>query len=192
MLDKIKDIRNLTGAGIVDIKKALEEAGGDQKKAIELLRKKGLEKAAKKGDRVAKEGLIGTYVHTNGKISAMVKLYCETDFVARNDEFVQLAKDIAMHVAAMNPQAIKAEEISADFIAKEREIWTEQLKNEGKPEQIMEKILQGKEQKVRSEMALLSQPFVKDPDKTVEELVKEKIAMIGENIQVGEFKRMEL
>lgn len=192
MLDKIKDIRNLTGAGIVDIKKALEEAAGDQQKAIEILRKKGLEKAGKKSDREAKEGVIGSYVHTNGKVASLVKLYCETDFVARNEGFIDLAKDLAMHVAAMKPVCVKPEDVPAEMIKEQKDIWIEQLKNEGKPEDLMEKILKGKEDKLRNEVALLGQSFVKDPEKTVGDLIKEKIAIIGENIQVGEFACFEL
>jgi elongation factor Ts len=192
MLEKIKDIRNLTGAGVVDIKKALEEAGGDKEKAIDILRKKGLEKAAKKGDREAKEGVVGVYVHSNEKLGAMIKLYCETDFVARNAEFKELAKDLAMHIVAMKPQCVYPQEVDNEEVAKQREVWIEQLKSEGKPEAILDKILQGKEDKLRKEAALMTQAFVKNPDVTVEELVKEKIAKIGENIQIGDFIRFEL
>jgi elongation factor Ts len=192
MLDKIKNIRNMTGAGVVDIKKALEEANGDEQKAIEVLRKKGLKKAEKKGDRTAKEGVIEAYLHTNGRVASLVKVYCETDFVARNDEFKELARDIAMHIAAMNPSVVKPEEVNGQLIEKEREIWIEQLKNEGKPENIIDNILQGKEAKFRSELALMTQKFVKNPEITVEQLVKEKIAKIGENIQIGDFARFEI
>ena len=192
MLETIKDIRNLTGAGVVDIKKALEEAGGDKEKAIDILRKKGLEKAAKKGDREAKEGVVGVYVHSNEKLGAMIKLYCETDFVARNAEFKELAKDLAMHIVAMKPQCVYPQEVDNEEVAKQREFWIEQLKSEGKPEAILDKILQGKEDKLRKEAALMTQAFVKNPDVTVEELVKEKIAKIGENIQIGDFIRFEL
>lgn len=192
MLNTIKEIRNQTGAGVVDIKKALEEAAGDKEKAIDILRKKGLEKAAKKGDRSAKEGVLGNYIHSNGKLGAMVKLYCETDFVARNEEFQQLAKDLAMHVAAMNPQVVSPDDVDVQLVSEQKLIWTEQLKAEGKPENIVDTILQGKEAKLRAEMALLTQPFVKDPERTIEELIKEKIAKIGENIQVGGFVRFEL
>lgn len=192
MLEKIKKLRVQTGAGMVDIKKALAEAGGDETKAIEVLRKKGLEKASKKSERTTQEGVIGSYIHSNGKVGAMVKLLCETDFVARNDEFRALATDIAMHVTAMNPQYVKPEEVSEEAVSKEKEIWTEQLKNENKPEDIIPGILAGKEKKFRAEVSLLTQPFVKNPDQTIEELISEKIAKIGENIQVGEFKRLEL
>lgn len=192
MLEKIKKIREMTGAGVVDVKKALDEAGQDEAKAIDILRKKGQSKALKKADRLASEGFVGSYIHSNGKIGALVKLLCETDFVARNSEFQELAKDIAMHVAAMNPQFVKPEEVSDDVVNKEKAIWTEQLKNEGKPENIWEKIMAGKEKKLRDEVSLFGQPFVKDPEKTVHDLVTEKIAKMGENIQVGGFVRFDI
>jgi elongation factor Ts len=192
MLEKIKKIREATGAGMVDIKKALEEAKGDEAKAMEILRKKGQEKAMKKTDRSTQEGVVVSYVHSNNRVGTMVKLLCETDFVARNEEFKELAQEIAMHITAMNPKYIKPEEVEDEVVAKEKEIWTEQLKNEGKPENLVANILAGKEKKFREELALLTQPFVKNPDQTVEELIKEKIGKIGENIQVGEFKRIEL
>lgn len=191
-LEQIKKIRELTGAGMVDVKKALDEAKGDNDKAIEILRKNGQAKALKKSDREAKEGIIGSYMHSNNKICAMVKLYCETDFVARNVEFQELAKDIAMHISAMSPKFINPAEVTEDLISKEREIWTEQLKNEGKPKEIMDKIMEGKEKKFREEISLLSQPFVKNPDITIGELITEKIGKIGENIQIGEFCRFEI
>jgi len=192
MLDKIKKIREATGAGMVDIKKALEEAKGDEVKAMEILRKKGQEKAMKKTDRSTQEGIVASYIHSNNRVGAMVKLLCETDFVARNEEFKSLAQEIAMHITAMNPKYIKPEEVEDEIVAKEKEIWAEQLKNEGKPENLVANILIGKEKKFREELALLTQPFVKNPDQTIEELIKEKIGKIGENIQVGEFKRIEL
>lgn len=191
-LDQIKQIREKTGAGVVDIKKALDEAEGNEEKAIELLRKKGLEKAGKKAGRSAEEGIVASYIHNNGKVGAIIKLLCETDFVARNEEFKELANDIAMHITAMNPQFLSPEDVSEELIAKEKDIWTEQLKNEGKPENILEKIIEGKEKKFREESALLSQAFVKDPEKKVEELIAEKMAKIGENIQVGSFFRIEM
>lgn len=191
-LEQIKKIREQTGAGMVDVKKALDEAKGDDAKAIEILRKNGQAKAIKKGDREAKEGIIGSYTHSNNKICAMVKLYCETDFVARNEEFKELAKDIAMHISAMSPKFLNPADVTEDMLLKEREIWSEQLKNEGKPKEIMDKIMEGKEKKFREDISLLSQPFVKNPDLTVQELITEKIGKIGENIQVGEFSRFEL
>lgn len=192
MLEQIKKIREVTGAGMVDVKKALDEAQGDEAKAIEILRKSGQAKALKKSDREAKEGIIGSYMHSNNKICAMVKLYCETDFVARNEEFKELAKDVAMHISAMNPKFLNSEDVPAEILEKEREIWAEQMKNEGKPQEIMDKIMEGKEKKFKEEISLLTQPFVKNPDVTVGELITEKIGKIGEKIQVGEFSRFEL
>lgn len=192
MLEKIKTIREKTGAGVVDIKKALEQAGGDEEKAIEILRKSGQAKAVKKSERTAKEGIVVSYVHSNNRIGCMVKLLCETDFVARNSDFQNLAKDIAMHVAAMNPKFLNPEDVLKDLVEKEKEIWTEQLKNERKPEAMISKIMEGKEKKFREELALMTQPFIKNPDVTIKELIAEKIGIIGENIQVGEFVRYEL
>lgn len=192
MLEQIKKIREQTGAGMVDVKKALDEAKGDEAKAVEILRKNGQAKALKKNDREAKEGIIGSYMHSNNKICAMVKLYCETDFVARNEEFKELAKDIAMHISAMNPKFLSPDDVPAEALEKEKEIWMEQLKNEGKPQEIMDKILEGKEKKFKEEISLLTQSFVKNPDLTVQELITEKIGKIGENIQLGEFSRFEL
>ncbi|EKE20687.1 MAG: hypothetical protein ACD_7C00503G0005 [uncultured bacterium] len=191
-LEQIKKIREITGAGMVDVKKALDEAAGDEVKAVELLRKSGQAKALKKNDREAKEGVIGSYMHSNNKIGAMVKLYCETDFVARNEEFKELAKDIAMHISAMSPKFLSPESVPEEMLEKEREIWTEQLKNEGKPAEIMAKIMNGKEKKFKEEISLLTQPFVKNPDLTISELITEKIGKIGENIQLGDFFRFEL
>lgn len=191
-LDKIKKLRVKTGAGMVDIKKALEEADGVEAKAIEILRKKGQDKAMKKSDREAKEGVVASYIHSNSKIGTMVKLFCETDFVARNEEFQELAKDIAMHISAMDPKFLSPDEVPLEAIEKEREVWIEQLKGEGKPKEIMEKIMEGKEKKFREEISLTTQAFVKDPEKTIEDLVTEKIGKIGENIQIGEFIRFEL
>ncbi|MEA3322741.1 MAG: translation elongation factor Ts [Patescibacteria group bacterium] len=188
-LDQIKKLRKQTGAGIIEVKKALDEAGGDEDKAIELLRKSGQSKAVKKADREANEGIIGSYVHSNQKLGAMVKILCETDFVARNEDFQIFATDIAMHITATDPQCVRPEDVDADFVATERAIWEEQLKNEGKPTKIMDKIMEGKEKKLRAESALLSQPFVKDPDKTIEDLLNELVVKIGEKIEIGEFAR---
>ncbi|MEK7598426.1 MAG: translation elongation factor Ts [Patescibacteria group bacterium] len=192
MLKKIKNLREKTGAGIVEIKKALQASGGDEEKAITILRKRGQEKALKKSERSAKEGIIASYVHLNGKVGAMVKLYCETDFVARNEEFKELARDLAMHITAANPKYLKPEDIPQTEVKKEKEIWTVQLEQEGKPKNIIPKALMGKENKFRQDSALLTQPFVKNPDLTIGELVAEKIGKIGENIQIGDFFRFEL
>ena len=192
MLDLIKKIRERTGAGVVAIKKAIDEVGTDEEKVIELLRKSGESKAAKKASREAKEGVVISYVHSNNRVAALVKLLCETDFVARNEEFKELAKDIAMHVTAMNPKFIKPEDVSAEIIEKEKEIWQAQLETEGKKPEMIEKIMIGKEKKFREESALLTQAFVKNPEITIGELIIEKIGKIGENIQVGEIIRFEL
>ena len=191
-LEQIKNLREKTGAGIVEVKKALEESGGDETKAVEILRKRGQEKAMKKSARSAHEGVIASYVHSNRKVAAMVELLCETDFVALNKDFQNLAQDIAMHITALSPKYLKPEDVPEEIIAKEREIWTEQLKNEGKNEQMIPKILIGKEKKFREESALLTQPFVKNPEQTVADLITENINKIGENIQIGKFCRFEL
>ncbi len=192
MLDKIKTLREKTGAGVVDVKKAITEAGGDEQRAIEILRAKGHAKAMKKADREAKEGVVAGYIHSNNKIGVLVQLLCETDFVAKNNEFQELARDIAMHIAAMDPQFVKPEEVSEDLIKKEKKIWREQLAREKKPENILNKIVEGKEKKFREEISLLTQPFVKNPDITVGDLIAEKVGKIGENIQVGKFIRYGL
>jgi elongation factor Ts len=192
MLEQIKKIREQTGAGVVDVKKALDETGGNEEKAIEILRKKGQDKALKKSDREAKEGIVASYVHSNGKLGAMVKLYCETDFVARNEEFQELAKDIAMHISATDSQFLNPEDVPSEIVGKEIDIWKNQLEEEGKPAEIMDKIMEGKEKKFREENALMTQAFVKNPDLTVGELITDKIGKIGENIQIGDFARFEL
>lgn len=191
-MERIKALREKTGAGVVDAKKALDEAGGDEAKAIEILRKRGQDKALKKSGREASEGIVVAYVHSNNRVGALVKLLCETDFVARNEEFRELGRDIAMHVVALSPERVKPEEISNELILKEKEIWRAQLASEGKAPEMIEKILIGKEEKFRSEKALLTQAFVKDPSKTVGDLITEKIHKIGENIQVGSFTRYEM
>ena len=185
----VAELRKTTGAGMMDAKNALVEAEGDLAKATEILRKTGSIKAAKKSERATGEGRVHAYIHSNNKLGAMVEILCETDFVARNEDFQAFAQDIAMHITATDPQCVRPEDVDADFVAKEKEIWIEQLKSEGKPEEIMEKIMEGKEQKLRAESALLSQPFVKDQDKTVEDLMNELVAKIGEKIEIGEFAR---
>lgn len=192
MIKTIKEIREETGAGVVDIKKALDEANGDKTVAKKILKQKGLEKAGKKKNRLAKEGLIGFYVHSDGKQAAMIKVYCETDFVARNEELKQLARDLAMQVAAMSPIAINKKDIPEKLIAEQQKIWKKELAEEKKPEDIKKKIIEGKENKFRTERALMSQRFIKEPDKTIDILVKEKIAKLGENIEIGEFIKLEI
>lgn len=191
-IEAVKQLREKTGAGIVEVKKALEEAGGDEEKAIALLKKRGEAKALKRTDREAHEGIVTTYVHSNARVGVMLSLLCETDFVARNDDFKELGRDLAMHIAALAPLYLAPEDVPAEVVAKERVIWEEQVKNEGKPAEIAEKILAGKEKKFRDEISLLSQPFVKDPSKTVGELITENVHKIGEKIQVGKFVRYEI
>lgn len=191
-MEQVKALREKSGAGIVDVKKALDEAAGDEVKAMEILRKRGQDKALKKSGREVHEGIVVAYVHSNSHIGVLVKLFCETDFVARNVEFQELGRDIAMHVAASDPHYVKPEEVPEELVEKERDIWRAQLAKENKPKEIMEKIMVGKEEKFRNENALLTQAFVKDPSKTVGELLAEKIHKIGENIQVGGFVRYEM
>lgn len=185
-------LREKTGAGVVDVKKALDEAKGDEAQAIIILRKRGQDKAIKKSDREAHEGIVVSYVHSNNHIGVLVKLFCETDFVALNEEFRELGRDIALHIAASAPLYVSPEEVPEVSVEKEREIWREQLAKENKPKEIMDKIMIGKEEKFRNDNALLTQAFVKDPSKTVGELLAEKIQKIGENIQVGGFVRYEM
>lgn len=191
-IEAVKQLREKTGAGIVEVKKALEEAGGDEEKAITLLKKRGEAKALKRTDREAHEGIVTTYIHSNARVGVMLTLLCETDFVARNEDFKELGRDLAMHIAALAPMYLSSEDVPAELVAKERVIWEEQVKSEGKPAEIAEKILAGKEKKFRDEISLLSQSFVKDPSKTVGELVTENIHKIGEKIQVGKFVRYEI
>jgi elongation factor Ts len=191
-LEIIKALRERTGAGIVEVKKALDEAHGDETQAIEILRKNGAAKAVKKGDRETHEGIVVSYVHSNRRVGALVKLYCETDFVALNTDFQDLARDIAMHVTAANPRYIKPEEVTEEDLVRERAIWQEQLTTEGKPAELISQIMMGKEEKFRGEVALLAQPFIKDDSKTVGELITETIHKIGENIVVGGFTRFEM
>ncbi|NPA52030.1 MAG: translation elongation factor Ts [Aquificae bacterium] len=188
----VKKLRELTGAGMLDCKKALEETGGDLEAAVELLRKKGIAKAAKKAGRETKEGLIHAYIHAGGRIGVLLELNCETDFVARNELFKELANELAMQIAAMRPKWVKREDIPKEIIEKEGEIAREAAIAEGKPEHIAEKIAEGKVEKFFKEVCLLEQPYIKDDKKTVEELVKEYIAKLGENIQVRRFTRYEL
>lgn len=192
MLEDVKNLREATGASMMACKKALEEANGDFEKALESLRKRGEAKAAEKSERSTGEGIVYSYIHTNKKVGAMVQLACETDFVAKNEKFIEFAADLAMQVVATNPKAVNPEDISDEFIAKEKEIWRAQLENEGKPADKIDMILTNKEKSAREEMALMKQAFVKDPDKTIEALVKENINKLGENIKVVKFVRYEV
>jgi elongation factor Ts len=188
----VKDLREKTGAGMMDCKKALTETKGDLPKAEEWLRLKGLSKAASKAGRVAAEGTVGSYIHMGGKIGVLLEVNCETDFVARTPEFQALAKDIAMHIAALNPRWVRREEVPAEEVAKEKEIYRIQVKESGKPEKAWDKIVEGKLEKFFSEFCLVDQAFAKDQNKTVKQVVDEAIAKTGENIQLRRFARFQL
>jgi elongation factor Ts len=189
-MEQIKELRTRTGCGIVDCKEALQETNGDITKAITSLRKKGKAQAAKKAERDTREGVVASYVHSNNKIAVLVSLLCETDFVARNEKFQELAHNIAVHAAAMEPVAVRPEDISEESIAEEQAIAADQAEKSGKPKEIQEKMIEGKLNKFRTEKALLTQPFVKDPNKTIEDLIGEAVGELGENITVGEFTRI--
>lgn len=188
----VKELREKTGAGFMDCKKALKEANGDMEKAIEILREKGLSAAAKKSGRIAAEGVVESYIHMGGRIGVLVEVNCETDFVAKTDEFKTFVRDIAMHIAASNPQYLSKEDVPADVLTKEKEILRNQALNEGKPEKIVDKMVEGRIQKYFKEVCLLEQPFVKDPDRTIKDIVTEKIATIGENINIRRYVRYEM
>ncbi|MGC2237308.1 MAG: translation elongation factor Ts [Pyrinomonadaceae bacterium] len=192
----VKSLREKTGAGMVDCKNALVEASGDETQAVEILRKKGMASADKKAGRVTAEGAVGSYIHMGGKVGVMVEINCESDFVARGEEFQQLVKDVSMHIAATDPRFLKREDVPSDVLDKEREILLEQLKNDpknaSKPEEVLNKIIEGRLNKFYEENVLLDQPFVKDPSKTIGELVAEKIASIKENITVRRYTRYKM
>lgn len=188
----VKELRERTGAGMMDCKRALVEKDGDIEAAVELLRETGLAAAAKKAGRIATEGLVDAYIHAGGKIGVLIEVNCETDFVAKTDDFQELVRDIAMHIAAQNPTYVSAEEIPADVVAKEKEILRAQALNEGKPEKIVDKMVEGRIEKFFADICLLEQPFVRDPDITVGALITSKIASIGENISVRRFERFVL
>ncbi|MGZ5435734.1 MAG: translation elongation factor Ts [Pyrinomonadaceae bacterium] len=192
----IKALREKTGAGMMDCKKALIEAEGNEERAIEILRERGLASAKKKEGRVAAEGVVGSYIHMGGKVGVLVEVNCETDFVARGEEFQQLVKDIAMHVAAAEPRFVSRDEVNTDTLDKEREIARAQAKNDpknaNKPDQVIDKIVEGRLNKFYEEFVLLDQPFIKDPAKTVGELVTEKIAKTGEKVTIRRFARYKM
>lgn len=190
-LDEVKRLKELTGVGLTDAKIALTEAEGDFDKALEAMRKKGLTRAEKKGEREARQGLVDTYVHSN-RIGVVIEVNCETDFVARTDDFKNLVHDIAMHVAASAPEFITVDEVPADTRAAKEAEFTEKVKNEGKPDNIVPQIVEGMLKKYFAEKCLLDQPFIKNPDQTVGQLVKEHIAKLGENIVVRQMARIEL
>jgi elongation factor Ts len=192
----VKSLREKSGAGMIDCKNALVEANGDENAAMEILRKKGMATAGKKAGRVTAEGAVGSYIHMGGKVGVLVEVNCESDFVSRGDEFQQLVKDVAMHIAAVDPRYTNREEVPADVLDKEREILMEQLKNDpknaSKPEDVLNKIIEGRLNKFYEDNVLIDQPFVKDPSKTVGELVAEKIGSIKENISIRRFSRFKM
>jgi elongation factor Ts len=190
--DMVKKLREKTGAGMMDCKKALEKSGGDLNKATDYLREQGLTQAAKKASRIAKEGIIYSYIHPGDKLGVLLELNCETDFVARTEDFKLLAKDIAMQIAATNPLVVSRSDLRPELLEKEKEIYRTQAKNEGKPEKIIERIVEGKLEKYFQEVCLLEQPFVKDQDRTVKDRINETLAKLGENITVKRFVRFRL
>jgi len=189
---QVKELREITGAGMMDCKRALNETDGNIEKAIEYLRKKGLQKVEKKAGRKTSEGIIRSYIHPGSRLGVLVEINCETDFVARTEDFQNFAKDIAMHIAASKPLAIEREQIPRELVDKELEIYRAQMREQGKPEQIIEKIITGKIEKYYQEVCLMEQNFVKDPDKTVKELLNEIISKLGENMTIRRFVRYQL
>lgn len=188
----VKDLREKTGAGVLDCKKALEQNNGDMDKALEWLREKGLAGAAKKASRATSQGIISSYVHPGDKLAVLVELNCETDFVARLEEFQALAHDICMQVAASRPEYVTAEDVPAEVLERERTIYRKQAEDEGKPARAIDKIVEGRLAKYYAEFCLMDQPFIKNPDVTIKDIVTEKIAKTGENIRVRRFVRFEL
>lgn len=186
----LKELRETTGAGMMEVKSALDEAGGDKDKAVEILRKKGALKIAKKADRVANEGIVESYIHAGGRVGVLLELNTETDFVARTDDFKALAKEIALHIAAANPLYVNIEDVPEEVLEKEKEIYKEQVKD--KPENIIDQIVQGKVAKYYEEACLMEQPFVKDPDKKIKDIIAEAVSKLGEKIAVRRFVRYNL
>ena len=188
----VKQLRDKSGAGMMDCKKALTETGGDMEQAVDFLRKKGLATAAKRAGRATTEGVVMPYVHTGGKLGVLVEVNCETDFVAKSDDFQEFAKNVAMHIAAINPLGITAEDIPEDLIAREKEIYIAQARETGKPDNVIEKIIEGKMAKFIKESCLMNQPYVRNPDITIADLLNELIAKIGENISIKRFVRYQI
>lgn len=188
----VKDLRDKTQAGMMDCKKALEKTDGDMEKAVDLLRQKGLAVAAKRAGRATSEGVIATYIHAGGKLGVMVELGCETDFVAKNDDFKGFARDVAMHIAASSPVAITREEVPADVVSREKDIYVQQALDSGKPEAIVEKMVSGKIEKFLAEIVLLDQKFVKNPDLSIQDILNELVGRIGENISIKKFARFQI
>lgn len=189
---QVNELRKATGAGLMDCKKALSETGGDHEKAVDYLRKKGLAAASKKAGRAATEGLVGSYIHAGGKIGVLVEVNCETDFVAKNEGFQTFVKDIAMHIAAASPLYVRREEVDPSVLEREKDIYRAKAKESGKPDNIVEKIIEGQVNKFYSDICLLEQAYVKDPDKTVQTYLNETIATIGENISIRRFAKFNL
>ncbi|MBT8360594.1 MAG: translation elongation factor Ts [Desulfobacterales bacterium] len=188
----VKELRDKTAAGMMDCKKALSETDGDMEKAIDLLRKKGLAVAAKRAGRATSEGVIETYIHAGGKLGVMIELNCETDFVAKTDKFKELARDLAMHIAASNPVAIERDNVPEDILTREKNIYVQQALESGKPENIVEKIVSGKVDKFLSEICLLEQKYVKNPDLSIQDLLTDCVGKMGENISVKRFTRFQI
>jgi len=188
----VKELRDKTNAGMMDCKKALGETEGDMEKAVDLLRQKGLAVAAKRADRATSEGVVECYIHAGGKLGVMVEVGCETDFVAKTDDFQAFAKDIAMHVAAVNPVSVTREDVPAELVDREKDIYVNQAKESGKPDNIIEKIVTGKVEKYLSEICLMDQKYVKNPDLTIQDLLNELIAKMGENISIKRFARFQI
>jgi elongation factor Ts len=188
----VKELREKTNAGMMDCKKALGETEGDMEKAVDLLRQKGLAVAAKRAGRATKEGVVASYIHAGGKLGVMVEVGCETDFVAKTDDFQAFARDVAMHVAAVNPVCVSREDVPADLVEREKAIYTKQALDSGKPENIVEKIVTGKLEKYISEICLLEQKFVKNPDLSIQDLLNELVAKMGENISIKRFARFQI
>jgi len=188
----VKELRDATSAGMMDCKKALKETGGDMELAVEYLRKKGIASASKKEGRETAQGIVGSYIHMGGKVGVLIEVACETDFVARTDDFQEFVHNVAMHIAAASPMAVTREEVDSSLIEKEREIYAGQMKEQGKPENIIDKIVEGKVDKYYSEIVLLEQKYVKDPDMTVGDYLRSVIGALGENMQIKRFARYQI
>lgn len=188
----VKELRDKTNAGMMDCKKALGDTEGDMEKAVDLLRQKGLAVAAKRADRATSEGIVDSYIHAGAKLGVMVEVGCETDFVAKTDDFIKFARDIAMHIAAVNPVSVNRDEVPAEMIDREKEIYTNQALESGKPENIVEKIVSGKLEKYLSEICLMEQKYVKNPDLSIQDLLNELVAKMGENISIKRFARFQI
>ena len=188
----VKELRDKTGAGMMECKKALTEAGGNLEEAVVVLRKRGMASADKKSSRTTKQGLIGTYVHPGSQLGVLIEVNCESDFVARTDDFQELVRDLAMHVAAADPRFVRREEVTPEILEKEKEIARDRARAEGKPDKILDRIVEGRLEKFYEETVFLEQPFIKDPQISIQDLIKQKIAKLGENISVSRFVRLKV